>query len=196
MKAWKCGWSVRHYAETEKLLKDITSHVCFLIIRGGSNSSFLLGLDGCRKTNAMPSVTPGTQPVGCRVVSTQPAQSSAAAPTVGPQFGCHGTVLGASVKCGVAGVLSGTPTGKEGRASCPRVHSNDLGYSLPGGSELPLPSGQPRWGLFSLFRLGWKHILGEEAYTVSSILALPVSGFWKPFYWIARHSSALDRLCD
>lgn len=34
MKARECGWSVRHYAETEKLLKDITSHVCFLIIEG------------------------------------------------------------------------------------------------------------------------------------------------------------------
>lgn len=91
---------MRHYAETENLLKDITSHVCFLIVRGGSDSSFLLGSDGCRKASAMPSVTPGTQPV-----SPQPVHRSAAAPSVGPQFGCHGTVLGASVRCGVAGAL-------------------------------------------------------------------------------------------
>lgn len=105
MKAWRCGWSVRHYAETKKLLKDMSSHVCFLIIRGGSNSSFLLGSDGCRKASAMPGVTPGTQPVGCGVVSPQPVHRSAAVPSVGPQFGCHGTVLGVSVRCGVAGAL-------------------------------------------------------------------------------------------
>lgn len=43
---------------------------------------------------------------------------TAAAPAVGPLFGCHGTVLGASVRCGAAGALgfplSGSLTGKEG----------------------------------------------------------------------------------
>lgn len=71
MKARECGWSVRHYAETETA-QGHHLPCLFPHHRGGSNSSFLLGLDSCRKAGAMPSVTPGTQPVGCGVVSPQP----------------------------------------------------------------------------------------------------------------------------
>lgn len=45
----------------------VTSYVCFLIIRGGSDGSFLLGLDGCSKACAKLAVTPGTQSMGSRV---------------------------------------------------------------------------------------------------------------------------------
>lgn len=51
-------------------------------------------------------VTPGTQPVGCGVlILSLRVHCIAAAPAVGPLFGCHGTVLGASVICGAAGTL-------------------------------------------------------------------------------------------
>lgn len=90
--------------------------------------------------------------------------------------------------------LSGTPTGRSGKLSSgPQPRSwLLLARWLSATSAV-------RWawmGPFSLFRLGWKQVLGEEAHAVSFLLAPPVSGSLKPFYCVGRHSAALNCLCD
>lgn len=93
------------------------------------------------------------------------------APAIGPQFGCHGAVLRASVRCGTAGALCLSliwHPKRDRTVCCSQVYHYGFAPSVPGLVKALL-----------LFQTGWKDALGEEAHAVSSLLAPPALSFLK-----------------